>query len=328
MVNIFKTFIIIGIKMLKKPYLNKFIFFVSLIIYSNCCYCMDLGDDTSEEDVRMNREARWLRYAFDNRDNSMDVQADTPIIKVIKRSVKRGTANALSKSALNVITTVLQIIPYSVNKLIAMIKIYAYKWSFGTTGLTVKDLTKFNNRIQSLCSSLASSQTGNLRKTRRATAIEGEQSDGQYVDTVWLNRRLLLISELEHVVEFLRKTLPCYNSAFQSIDASILEKQMAAILYALSIEDNNEIQSYIMRLIGYIRDLINLLESFSSFDNAIDRSDETKAALNIIRLTFEHISTFLVGSNVKGAGGFQKAVEDLGGNKRDLMDLLGNAGLK
>jgi len=317
------NFIIIGFKMLKKPYLKHFVFFLPLLSYGFDSYGMIRTDDLEDRhsNVNLKRVLRQLEYNGYNNDG---VKVDTPFWSVIELGVKQGAAQASLKEALRVISRLLEIIPYSVNKGISMIKIYWYKMAFGTTGLTVRDLTKFSNRIHSLCIPLASAQTGNLRKTKRATVIEGEQTNGEVVDIKWLERRQLLVSELEHVIAFLKNVLPCYSSAFQSIDASIFEKNMANVLYAISTENNKEIQHYIICLIGYVNDLITLLESFNSFDNAVEHSEDTKTLLNIIRLTFEHTSSFLTDATVKGSSGFQKMNDDVRDSKRDIMDLLGN----
>lgn len=311
--------------MIKKLYLKHFIFFLLLLSCSFNSYSLD----DEEQEARMYRRLmRGALYDNDGYGYNNQIKPKMPFLDVVNFSIKQGSARALSEAALNVISRLLQIIPFSVNKLISMIKAYSYKMSFGTTGLSVKDLTKFSNRINSFCSPLASSQLGNMRKTKRANTIENEQSNGEFVDQVWLKRQMILISELEHVISFLKRELPCYNSAFQSIDASFFEKQMASILYAISTENNDEIQNYIIRLIGYIKDLISLINSFNSFDNAIEHAEETKTLLNFIRLTFEHISSFLSDSAVKGVGAFQKLTEDTSSNKRDLMDILGNGALK
>lgn len=299
--------------MLKKAYLKHFIFFLSLLAYNFDSY----GGEFEDEAKDARRYERWLQQGYNVRPR---VKAETPMFQVIQGSIKQGAADALTKSALNVLSRVLQIIPYSVNKMIAMIQTYAYKWSFGTTGLTARDMTKFSNRIHNLCNPLATTQVGNMRKTKRANVIESEQDNGQVIDANWVNDwRPELVSELEHIVTFLKNVLPCYHAAFQSIEASLVEKKLASILYALSTENNYEIQNYIIRLIGYIQKLIKLLDSFSSFDNAIEHADQTKRLLTLIRLTFEHISSFLTDGNVKGAG-FQKMSDNVN-NKRDIMDL-------
>lgn len=318
-------YIIVGIKMLKNHYLKHIIFFVLLLSYSK--YSCSMDERPGRDELRDNRRVLLLDD-YDRGYYRPDVKANTPMFDVIRKGVKEGTADALKRAALDVITIILQILPFSVKKFISMIKIYSYKGAFGTTGLTVKDLTKFSNRINSLCSPLASSQTGNMRKTKRAGTIESEQNNAELVDSVWLNRQIMLISELEHVITYLKRELPCYNSAFQSVDSTFIERQMAGILYALSTENNDEIQSYLIRLIGYIKDLISMVNSFNSFDNAIEHSDETKTLLNVIRLTFEHIASFLADANFKGTGTFQKIADDASSNKRDFMDILGNGALK
>jgi len=310
--------------MLKKLYLKYFIFFLSLLAYNFYSYGRGLSKLSRDDDYSPWQQLLNGNNLYNQDYAYRDVKAETPFLKAVTFGIKQGAAKASTNEAVRVISRLLEIIPFTVNKGIAMTKIYWYKIAFGTTGLSVRDLTKFSNRINTLFQPIVNQQTANLRKTKRAAVIEGEQTTGEIVDTIWLERRELLISELEHVISFFKNVLPCYSAAFQSIDTSFFERQMANVLYAISTENNNEIQHYIILLIGYINDLIKLLKSLNSFDNAVERADETKMRLTLARTTFEHIATFLADSTAKGSGSFQKMSDDAGSNKRDIMDLLGN----
>lgn len=247
-----------------------------------------LGKAGSLEELLLMQNLNRYDMAYDP-----NIDLDTDFSKVLKYSLKSGIKNGISSTTRDVVSNSLKFIPGGISKFGNFLGAMLYKLSFGSRGLSVSDLAKINNRIYNLCLPFANVSAGSMDKKRRASLIDQDQSGITLNDENWKAVQTELINELEHAVYYLEKSIPCYD--LNKLKCSMLSPKLflAKVVHALSNEDHEEINYYIIRAVTYLNKLIEQINSFTSFEDTQNKCEDTKRWLSWTLNSFEQIALFL-----------------------------------
>jgi hypothetical protein len=211
---------------------------------------------------------------------------------MLGRGFDRGLRKTTEKVQEQALHEIFKVIPFAVKKTTALMAAYAYRFSFGSNGLTNASLARISRRIHLLCSPFTVLSAGSLDKKRRLDNISMDQN-ALVTESNWQMVQIELIRELEHAIMYLKKALPCYNVAFSNHADCGLRVKLARIVQGFSAQDNEQISFYTVRTICYLEKLIEQIKGFHSFDDAQQKHDQTKRWLQWTVDSFKVVGEFL-----------------------------------
>lgn len=270
----------------------------------------------SSLDPRETRELReYMEEMLRYRRPTSNASQQSELWRSFKDGVDRGISRTGANFAESIFTLPIKYFPTLIGGSTSLLGIYLYKLAFGSLGLSWNGLAKMNNRVYTLCKPFTFVPAGNTVKKQRLKNLEGQLDDLKEIpasilnENNWTAYQEALIQELEHTVNFLKRTANSYNKSYMTESYFSLKFQLGRIVHAFSSHDNDEVCFYIERTISYLEKIIELLKNIGSFEEIESKVDQFKRWLMLTNTAFEHVALMLVGDNgLKPSNGlsFQK----------------------
>lgn len=295
---------------------KRFVFLVFLSVFSFGSINIFAGDDQQ----KINSDT--IFKLFNQNHQGKDLLEQT--MYAIRNGYLDGMRQAVREVSGNFFLTV----GSSLKRLKFLLYSYVHRLAYNNRPLHVPDLLRISKHIYTLCLPFAKFSPGNMNRERRAQAFLSPQDllgEETPLEDNWQELRTQLVAELNYAIAYLKRALPAHSIEYLNAAPGGLQEKLALMLSSLSVYDDLSVSFYIVRAMTYLDNLIRLLNSFNSLEEAQQKFEETQRWLNYVVQSFEQISHFLEPEAI-GKNSFVRAMgspNQGGGGMPSLEALLG-----
>ena len=214
----------------------------------------------------------------------IDPVKNKTILGYMEYGFHRGFQRSVEDTTSSVIAIPFRAVPDLIGRMWGWWTSSIYKTAFGSLGLTWNTLAQMNNRMYTLCFPLTQVSFSGIDKKRRAALIQQEEEEPveNAGEQEWEDLSEELVVELEYAKSFLEDTLCCYDNKVPGA--------LAALVLALSAQNNKQIRFYIERAMRYIDKLMQIIKESHCFEEVQQRHELIKRRLGLVCSTFEQIA--------------------------------------
>jgi hypothetical protein len=249
-------------------------------------------DDAAADELIRKAQAQFPQGTF------------TDMVKgALQSGLEEGVRGTIKHVATTVLTSPFKNLQSNMHGFFGLLGLYMYKLAFGSLGLSWSTLAKLNNRIYNICSPFTSAQLEIKDRKRRAEltgSVEGPVGGSPVENSVsvennWLSVKEELLKELEHAIDFLKRSSNAYNGSYKNYSFLNPKFHVGHLVHSFAPHDNQEVCFYIDRSIQYIGKLIGIVQALNSFEEVEQKSGQIKRWLAWTCGSLEQIALFLEG---------------------------------
>jgi hypothetical protein len=263
-------------------------------------------DKLDDVDVRLtNLEKRLLKGEISPKDAKEaieDLQRQRAFFTKMKNALKEGVERGTQDAARSIVTTILTA-PFKDfhGGIFKFFTLYLYKLGFGSLGLSWNILSNLAHRINGLCVPYTGALP-EVRDRKRRGELTGDQLL-EPIENNWVSvRDEILIKEIEHAVEFLKRYSSPYDQSYQDASYFSLKYHVGRLMHAFSTHDKKEVSDYVQYSIGYLVTLCGIIKNLNNFVEVEQKSNEVKKWLDAAMGAMEQIALWL-NNGVRPANG-------------------------
>jgi len=246
-----------------------------------------------------------------------------PLMDQTVNAIRNGYLDAVRQSVTQISGGLLKAIFGSLSRARLLFASYLHKMAYRSNPLQVNDLMHISRHIYTLCLPYAKFSPANMNRDRRAQAFQPDDLDSKFSSTNWPIIQKELISELQYGINYLKRALPAHNIEYLNAAPGGLQEKLANLLNAFSVHDDLSVSFYLVRTMVYINNLIELIKTFRSLEEAQQNFEETHRWLSCIVQSFDQAAHFL-DPEITSRGGFPRgATQASNGGVGSLEALLG-----